>query len=172
MDCVYKFLLEVSSETGSSSHLYPYFSALPSVTHQSLPEPVPYPSQDSTQHIWCQAEMHLGRPSPGYRMMKVMKVRHDSPIQKYDLEPFLDIGFCIWDTKRMVLLGLVAIPARVLKLDETLSRQNGLTRLPTSELSLFDMFTRWKSVLDHLPDSDQHLDSRAQTNHYYSNEGP
>ena len=172
MDCVYKFLLEVSSETRSSSHLHPYLSALPSVPHQSFPEPVPYPPQDSTQHTWCQAEMYLDRLSPGYRMMKVMKVRHDSPIQKCDLEPFLDLGFCIWDTKRTVLLGLVAIPARVLKLDETISGQNGLTRLPTSEVSAFDMFTRWKSVLDHLPKSDQHLGSRAQTNRHCSNEGP
>ena len=125
------------------------FISLPSVASLPVADPVPYPRHDDVLRAWHQSEEYLDRQSPGNAAMRDLKECNDSPIRKESFYPLGDLGFPIWDAKRMASLGLITIPETTLEKEKTRTDRQKLSQVMTQDgLSWNDGITRWKSVLD------------------------
>ncbi|KAL8845935.1 MAG: hypothetical protein Q9221_008935 [Calogaya cf. arnoldii] len=151
IDYVHDYLMEMSMTEESDSNTSPYLVSMPVIKDQPVALPASYPVDDEQTDAWDQSELHLNRQNTAVRLMRILRNQNDSPLRGCDFKPLWRLGFWIWDTKRLVTLGLIAMPNYIREqneqgLEELLSSSK-LDLFPTRvSISRDDSFTRWKSV--------------------------
>ena len=140
---VYKYILELSNKSKSSLRF-----GLPLVNRIPVALPASRPVDNDWSNSWDQLESDLSLQSPGANIMRVLRLRHDSPIHNMNVMPLWRLGLGIWDKRRLAFLGLLSAPRCMLDKTASSLEKDCLSRARNDKnLTMDDLFTRWYSIM-------------------------
>ncbi|KAL9068107.1 MAG: hypothetical protein Q9161_006460 [Pseudevernia consocians] len=144
MDCVYEFLVESSSVKSSSSDHSSHLSQLPASELKSITVPQPTPIQNDTLRKWHQSILDLNHRNDAASFFNSAQIIWHSPLYRFSIDPFLRLGFVIWDLDKMGRLGLADLsPVHLPPWDSEVYWVGPFKRKTLGD----DVWFRWKSLV-------------------------
>ncbi|KAI4202784.1 MAG: hypothetical protein LQ350_002282 [Teloschistes chrysophthalmus] len=136
IDCVLKFLMDLSNVTGEPRMLQGL--PVPAIDSFTIPKPTPF--FDELAEHRSQLPPSLDEPSPGFHFFRgCMELRQRCPGPGSGFERFRYLGLGIWDREKLSRLGLKGVLPDIQK----------KYQLPSYELcpGIRDLTVRWRSVI-------------------------